>query len=139
MNATILLHHHELKKTPVRLGIINALQQSEKPLAESDIKEVLGDIYDRVTFYRSIQTLILSGIVHRIVADNTTIRYALKYSADGNKRKTDHAHFFCRHCNAVICLNDVNSHKYKVPEGFVAEHCEVIIKGLCNKCSGKNE
>ncbi|MBN2813145.1 MAG: transcriptional repressor [Bacteroidales bacterium] len=139
MNATTLLHRHKLKKTPVRLGIINALQQSGTPLAEGDIRKALGDIYDRVTFYRSIQTLLLSGIVHRIVADNTTIRYALKYNTDGNKRKTDHAHFFCRRCNTVVCLNEVSTRKYKVPEGFIAEQCEVIIKGLCNKCSGINE
>ena len=139
MTPTALLHSHQLKKTPIRLGIIKALQQSGTPLAESDIKEVLGDVYDRVTFYRSIQTLLLSGIVHRIVADNTIIRYALKYSADGNKRKTDHAHFFCRHCNAVVCLNEVDIRKYRVPEGFKAEHCEVIIKGLCDKCAGIDE
>jgi len=135
LNPVEILHGHRLKKTAARMGIIGALQESEIPLSENDMKEKMRELYDRVTFYRNVQTLSEAGIIHRIVADNVTIRYALNINDKDNKKESEHAHFFCQQCNAVICLDDVKTGCHKLPDGFIADHCEVIIKGLCNKCA----
>lgn len=137
MRALEILQNHQIKKTVPRVAIIQALQASSIPLSENEIKEKMGDMYDRITFYRSVQTLMEAGIIHRIVADNVTIKYALNHCGEIHEHKIDHVHFSCRQCNLLVCLNDVRPQPYMLPNGFTADQCEVIIKGLCDMCTPK--
>ena len=75
-----------------------------------------------------------AGIIHRIVVDNTTIKYALNHCEHGHVHAADHVHFQCTRCNTLDCLNDVKTSQYLMPEGYEMEQCEVIIKGLCCNC-----
>ena len=69
MNATDILKEKGLKKSAQRISVITILQQKLVPLTEEEIKEDMGEIYDRVTFYRTMQVLVGMGIVHRIVVE----------------------------------------------------------------------
>jgi|ERR1035437_6933730 Fur family ferric uptake transcriptional regulator len=135
MNAVEILQGHQLKKTSPRVAIIKALQSSSFPLSENEVKEHMGEMYDRVTFYRSAQTLMESGIIHRIVADNVTVKYALNQCDNKHHHEADHIHFYCQRCNALVCLNDIRIRPYKLPNGYTIQECDVIIKGLCDKCN----
>jgi len=135
MEAVEILQNHQLKKTTPRVAIIQALQTSKAPLSENEVKEKMGNLYDRITFYRSVQTLMEVGIIHRIIVDNITTRYALNFCNNKHQHIVDHVHFFCQQCNSLICLNDVKLQNYQLPNEFIAEQCEVTIKGLCDKCS----
>ena len=134
MNALEILATHQVKKTSPRIAIIQALQSSSKPISENEVKTYIGDFYDRITFYRNVQTLMEAGIIHRIIVDNTTIKYALNHCEQGHHHQADHVHFQCGKCNSLVCLHDVKTSQYNLPEGYQAERCEVIIKGLCSKC-----
>lgn len=138
MNAVEILQNHQLKKTSPRVAILETLQGSPLPLSENEVKEKMGNLYDRITFYRSVQTLVEAGIIHKITADNTVARYALNNCTHEHKHTVDHVHFICRECNALECLNEVKSQLYPLPSGYVNETCDVVIKGLCSKCSTKN-
>jgi len=135
MTAIEILQNHNLKKTTPRVAIINALQSCNFPLSETEVKEKLGDLYDRITFYRSVQSLMGVGIIHRIVIDNTTIKYALNKCTVVHNHQIDHIHFFCNNCKSLICLHDIKTLRYDLPNGFNRNECEVIIKGLCDKCN----
>jgi len=128
MQALEILQQHQLKKTSPRLAIIEVLQSAITHLAEAEISEQMGSHYDRTTFYRSMQTLSDAGVIHRIVIDRFTVKYALR-------QLPDHAHFYCNNCRKLICLEDVQPGPYNLPVGFQTSEAEVIIKGLCNKCS----
>ena len=130
MNATDILKEKGLKKSAQRISVITILQQKLVPLTEEEIKEDMGEIYDRVTFDRTMQVLVGMGIVHRIVVDNTTTKYAL--NTDGENKS--HVHFYCRICHAVICLKDVPVHRYQLHGNYKQEDCEVLIKGVCPAC-----
>ena len=135
MNAVEILQSHQLKKTTPRIAIIKALQNSLSPLSENEVKEQMGEMYDRITFYRSVRALMETGIIHRIVADNVTVKYALNKCGKQHHHKADHVHFFCLQCNSLICLNDISTQPYKLPKRFTAQECDVVIKGLCDKCN----
>lgn len=77
MSAIDILREKGLKKSAQRISIINILLDKQIPLTESDIKAEMGDMYDRITFYRTIQTLLEKGVIHRITIDSTTVKYAL--------------------------------------------------------------
>jgi Fur family ferric uptake transcriptional regulator len=128
MLAVDILQQHQLKKTSPRLAIIEALQSADAPLDEAGISKQMGSHYDRTTFYRSMQTLTDAGVIHRIVVDRLTVKYALRHLPD-------HAHFYCNNCRQLICLEEIHPGPYKLPVGFQTSEAEVIIKGLCNKCN----
>jgi Fur family transcriptional regulator, ferric uptake regulator len=101
---------------------------------------MMQDSYDRITFYRTIQTLMEAGVIHRIVADNTTVRYALNHcTSQIHEHNNDHVHFYCTKCGTVECLKGVVIQQYKLPDGYNEEECNVVIKGLCKQCSEKNK
>lgn len=135
MQAIDILQQHQLKKTSPRLSIIEALQSADAPLAETEISEKMGSHYDRTTFYRSMQTLEKAGIIHRIVVDKLLVKYAMNHVELTSKNQPDHAHFFCNNCKKLICLEEIHPGPYRLPSGFQSSESEVIIKGLCNKCS----
>lgn len=138
MTALEILKQHEIKKTPARMAMINALQTNQYPMSENEMKESMSDLYDRVTFYRNVQTLLSAGIIHKIVADSTTVRYALNCCEHGHNHIAEHAHFFCKTCHTVICMNQIRTPTYHLPEGYKFADCEVIIKGTCAKCNLNN-
>ena len=129
MSAIDILREKGLKKSAQRIAIISILLDKRFPLTESDIKEEMGDMYDRITFYRTIQTLLEANIIHRITIDNVTARYALN-----NSPNHSHIHFYCKICHSVTCFEDIPLQEYHLPETFEQEECEVLIKGTCNKC-----
>ncbi|MGV8112358.1 MAG: Fur family transcriptional regulator [Lentimicrobium sp.] len=134
MQAPEILKHFQLKKTSPRLAIIEALQSAGLPLSETEISKSMGSHYDRTTFYRSMLTLEESGIIHKIVIDKLQVKYALNEPGKINN-PADHAHFYCHHCQRLICLNEIHPGPYKLPKGFSPQESEIIIKGLCDKCT----
>lgn len=113
--------------------LINLLQKAGISLTEGEIKSEMVDLYDRITFYRTVQTLLDANIIHRITVDNITVKYALNHS--GDQHSGNHIRFFCKQCHSVTCLEDIAIPQYHVPQSFQFEECEVLIKGLCDQCS----
>jgi Fur family ferric uptake transcriptional regulator len=139
MNATAILKLHEIKKTPGRISIINALQENCKPLSESEIRKEMRENYDRITFYRNIQTLSAAGIIHKIVVDNTCVRYGLnccEAKHEHHVHRNEHAHFYCEACQNVVCLEQVRIPQFNLPDGYKSMDSDIIIRGKCEKCSG---
>lgn len=130
MNATDLLRNKGLKKSAQRIAVINILQKEMIPLTEEEIRKEMGEIYDRVTFYRTMQALCGAEIVHRIVVDNTIVKYALNTEGEPHS----HIHFYCLKCHSVTCLKDIAIYPYELPADYRQEECEVLIKGICPSC-----
>lgn len=135
MNVTDLLKKNGLKKSAQRVALVNILLKHRRPLTEEDMKSELGEVYDRVTFYRTMQMLVSVGIVHRIVVDNTTVEYALSTEEDEHA----HVHFYCKVCHAVTCMKEVPVYHYQLPDGYRQEECEVVIKGVCPTCAAQGK
>jgi Fur family ferric uptake transcriptional regulator len=132
MNAAEILKNKGLKKTAQRIMLVNLLQNKGISLTENEIKSEMGSLYDRITFYRTVQTLLDANIIHRITVDNITVKYALNHS--DREHSENHVHFFCKQCHSVTCLENVAIPEYHIPKGYKYEECEVLIKGVCEKC-----
>ena len=130
MSAIDILREKGLKKSAQRISIINILLDKQIPLTESDIEVEMGDMYDRITFYRTIQTLLEKGVIHRITIDSTTVKYALNTA-----QSHSHIHFYCKMCHAVTCFKEIPLQEYVLPAGFEQEECEVLIKGYAGSAN----
>lgn len=132
MKPLEVLHQHQLKRTSCREGILDAIIEAGHALSESEIRDRLQGNYDRTTFYRSFKTLEENNILHKIMVDNQLIKYAIESSAD---KKEAHAHFYCEACECVLCMNSINLFMPQLPNGYEPRTIELIIKGLCQKCT----
>lgn len=139
MDIAELLKDKGLKKTNARITISSILSQSVLPLSEQDIKKKMGNDYDRVTFYRTVQVLIEAGIIHRIIVDNTQIKYAFTKTNKNEPDKTEHIHFYCTECHKLSCLENVAVAHYELPEGYTQSECAVLIKGICKSCNKEQQ
>lgn len=127
-----ILHKHNLVRTSCRQSIIGAILDAGVAVSEDEIKGKVEGSYDRTTFYRTFKTLIENGVIHKIVVDNHLVKYAL--SATGNE--TDHhIHFYCNDCGKVKCIENENIPPVALPDGYKHVQTELIVKGLCDKCS----
>ncbi len=134
MEPIDLLAQHNLKRTSCREGIIKIIMTAGCALSEHEIRQKLEGNYDRTTFYRSFKTLEEKNIIHKIIVDNQTIKYALDHNI---KNKNNHAHFYCSVCDTVKCLDRIPVNTPRLPNGYMASNTELIIKGQCNICGKK--
>ena len=72
-----ILHRRQLSSTESRRKILSLFLNSHDALTHGDIEREVGDKYDRVTIYRTLQTFEEKGIVHTIPTADNAVLYAL--------------------------------------------------------------
>ena len=129
-----ILHRRQLSSTESRRKILTLFLSSDDALTHGDIEKEVGEKYDRVTIYRTLQTFEEKGIIHSIPTADNAIRYALCKECEEGHHHDDHVHFICTNCDKTICLDDVVSPKIDLPTGYVADNVQVVIQGICKEC-----
>ena len=126
----------DLRVTAMRLLIYKFLAEKEVAVTLSVIENAFEKA-DRTTLYRTIKTFEEKDIVHQIDDGTGITKYALCEQGCSCDIKTDlHLHFHCNNCNETICLTNHKIPQIKVPDGFVSENVNLVVKGICDKCSG---
>ena len=130
-----ILHRRQLSSTESRRKILSLFLNSQDALTHGVIEKEVGENFDRVTIYRTLQTFTEKGIIHTIPTADNAVLYALCKECEEGHHHDDHVHFICTNCEKTICLDDVVSPKIELPEGFVSENVQVVIKGVCKECN----
>jgi len=131
--AAEILKKAGLKQTAGRIALLKVLLKADKPLSHRQICEALGDLYyDPVSVYRSLESFIEAGFVHKVEDDNRSWLYAL---CTCKEESHCHPHFFCRNCGNCECLRS-----YSIPRienlnnDYIVEEQRYYIKGICSSC-----
>lgn len=128
-----ILNDHSLRNTSCRYDVLSYFLKTNFALAPKDLEANLQK-YDRVTLYRTLNTFIDKGIIHKIPNDSGIARYALT-GPEMNKRPNEkHIHFKCDDCGRTECLSDYHIPKVELPTGYKATEINLIVKGLCQRC-----
>lgn len=131
-----LLKKNHLSVTESRKKILHHFLDTNGALAHADIESRSGTEFDRVTIYRTLQTFVEKGIIHTIPTADNSVRYALcKDECSAGHHHDDHVHFMCDNCGITYCLDHVTVPKVALPDGFKAIQKDLVVSGLCNKCS----
>ena len=134
--ADRLLETHGIRVTAMRLLIYKFLSEKNIAVSLTDVEQNF-DKSDRTTLYRTLKTFEEKGIVHQIDDGSSITKYALCEQGCNCEIETDlHLHFHCHNCNETVCLTEHKIPQIKVPDGFVSENVNLVIKGICDKCSG---
>ncbi|MDX9942741.1 MAG: transcriptional repressor [Bacteroidales bacterium] len=130
-----LLEGNRLSRTPCRIEILKALRQADSALSEPEIREKIGEHFDRTTVYRSLRSFLKLDVIHSIALDGGELRYALspeKELADSSH----HVHFFCNDCSGVFCISHQAFETPVLPDGFEATNFDLLVHGRCKNCKG---
>lgn len=132
--ACKMLKAAKLYRTKPRADILKILLKAGKPLTQNQIAQRLRKKrLDKVTIYRTLETLLEVGLVHKAFMQKRAWHFEL---ADNCTESQCHPHFTCTRCGATHCLMDVSLPMAKSPhKGFVIKHQQVRLEGLCPKCA----
>ena len=131
-----ILKRNQLSVTDSRRKILDLFRQSSGALAHADIETKTGEHFDRVTIYRTLQTFVEKGIIHTIPTIDNSVLYALcKDQCTQGHHHDNHVHFICDDCGTAYCLENISTPEVKLPPGFKQTQTDVLVSGICDKCS----
>lgn len=131
-----LLRKGGLDYTAHRLTVLEIIGNSSSPLTAQAIFETMSRTQgvNRVTVYRILDLLVKRELVDRITGGDRSFYYGLAPNAN----HPPHAHFHCKGCGSIECLNPEG---LQLDMGFVErtfpgwiEKAEVRLDGLCKNC-----
>jgi Fe2+ or Zn2+ uptake regulation protein len=147
--ADVRLRDAGLRKTPVRVSVLELLGRNARPMSVPQILAKLKGV-DTVTVYRTLGTFVEKRLAHRVRGGggDRTWMYALGAGAtrpdddaNGAAPAHNHPHFVCDACGKVECVEEA-----EIPSDFVASlgvgsayavsYPEVVLHGVCAKCGG---
>ncbi len=130
-----LLDSRNIRPTAMRLLVYKFLKEREGAVTLNDIEESF-DHSERTTLYRTIKTFEKKGLVHQIDDGTGVAKYALGVAGKSKEASQDlHLHFHCTKCGETICLTDHKIPNISLPEGFLTEDINLVLKGICDKCN----
>jgi Fur family ferric uptake transcriptional regulator len=129
-----LLDLAKLKRTGPRRAILDVLLKSNRPQTAEEIIIKLGKAGpNKVTVYRTLDSLVDAGIVHRAFVEERSQHYEL---ADKCSEHQCHPHFVCIDCGQTRCLPEVSvPMATSAPSGFVIQRQQVRLEGICSRCN----
>lgn len=131
-----LLKAHGLKRTPIRIEILQTFLDCDFALSAKDLMNRMNGNHDRVTVYRALGSFEKNGILHRASEDQTGIKYAICNDHCPSETHADlHAHFVCENCQQTYCLETVSIPDVKVNEGFSVDKVAFTLSGTCKFCA----
>ncbi len=135
MKIDNLLQKSGLRRTPVRMKVLELLHNNSAALTHSDLENSFETI-DRVTLYRTLKSFEDKGLIHRVVDGTGVDKYALcEHECDEHHHEDEHIHFNCNKCGHTYCIDEINVPVINMPNGYQAETTNVIVKGVCVKCN----
>lgn len=130
-----LLKSFKLRSTPNRQEILHLFLRKDYALSHGDIEKEIDNSLDRVTVYRTLKTFLDRGLIHKVLDDEGSLKYALCNEACTTAaHHHDHVHFKCVECGQTNCL-DVDVPNVRLPRGYRAKEVNVLIQGVCERCS----
>src|SRR6187551_3224045 len=130
-----LLKNYRLRSTPTRQEILHLFLKRTYALSHGDIEKEINNDFDRVTVYRTLKTFLDKGLIHKVLDDEGSLKYALCNDActlTGHHH--DHVHFKCVKCGQTNCLQ-VEVPPVKLPKGYKSKEVNLLIQGICDHCS----
>ena len=135
-----ILTSKNLKKTSVRVQVLETLLKSNQALSQGQLEENFSQQFDRITLYRTLKVYEEKGIIHRIYNSFGEAKYAACTSHCNDHAHSDHhLHFNCLRCKSTVCINSVEIPAFKLPEGMVPVHYNFSVEGICEICKRKEQ
>ena len=120
--------------TAGRVAILTVLMKAGKPLSQEQIaRRSEKNHFDKVTIYRTLESLYGVGLVHKAFIDKRARHFELSHNCTESQC---HPHFTCTSCGDTTCLTGVTLPMAKSPhKGYIIHRQQVRLEGLCPACA----
>ncbi|MDC6353514.1 MULTISPECIES: Fur family transcriptional regulator [unclassified Robiginitalea] len=126
-----------VRPTAMRILVYKFLAEKNVALSLTDIENAFVKA-ERTTLFRTLKTFEQNGVVHQIDDGTRIQKFALCEPGCNCDLEQDlHLHFHCNNCDETVCLTQHKIPHINLPEGYVAEDANLVLKGICEKCSGQ--
>lgn len=124
-----------IRPTAMRLLTYKRLSQLKVAISLGELEKYF-ERSERSTLYRTMKTFEEKAIVHQIEDGTGVIKYALcEEDCECEVGSDLHLHFHCNNCGDTLCLTEHKIPQINLPEGYVAEDINLVVKGICERCS----
>ncbi len=139
--TTLLLKKSGLRRTAAREAILQLLTNAGRPLSHQDIfkRQKRAGSFDRVTLYRTLETLQGAGLLHRIQGTDGTWRFCRHNYGSQDKCAGNHIHFLCSKCDRMFCLPEQRLPWISPPAGATIHSKQLVVHGHCAACVAKGK
>ncbi|MFT4072152.1 MAG: transcriptional repressor [Dysgonamonadaceae bacterium] len=128
------LNERGIKPTAVRILILKAMMEQDTAFSLTTLEEDLVTI-DKSTISRTINLFHDNLLIHSIDDGTGSAKYSVCRPDCMCHLNQLHVHFNCTHCKKTYCLENIAIPQVKLPQGFVLENINFVLKGLCDQCS----
>ncbi len=130
------LEHRNIKPTATRLLILREMYRGDETVSLPELEKLLPTV-DKSTISRTLTLFLLHRLIHAVDDGSGSLKYAV--CADDCECSVDdeHTHFFCTACRRTFCLKHLHVPVVPLPDGFILESVNYVLKGLCPECSEK--
>lgn len=122
----------DIRLTTMRILIYEYLETVTAALSLAEIEKYFHKA-DKVTIYRTLQTFLEKGLVHKILDENTTKYKLCAEICSQETHKDMHLHFYCKKCHETTCKEEI-----VLPENMNSrlqiDEIQILAKGICDKC-----
>ena len=134
-NIEDFLETKHIRPTAMRILTFKFLDGQQVATSLTDIEQAFNRS-ERTTLYRTLKTFEEHGVVHKIDDGSGGTKYALCEENCRCDLDTDlHLHFHCNNCGETVCLTNHKIPQINLPEGYLAEDVNLVVKGICEKCN----
>ncbi len=128
------LENKKVKPTAMRQLVLDILSKQDYAIGLPQLEMQFAQA-DRSTLYRTLKTFVEKKVIHSIDDGTGTIKYAVCSDTCSCNPDELHVHFFCTKCKKTFCLTDIPIPKVNLPENYTVSSVNMVVKGLCNKCT----
>jgi Fur family transcriptional regulator, ferric uptake regulator len=122
-----------LRRTPIREAVLSVLVGQGRPLSNAEVRQSVGERMDRVTLYRTLETLRGAGLVHQILGKDGIWRYGV-HAPGFLDCPANHPHFLCLECGKMECLPAQTLPHVEVPSRYAVKGKQLVVYGCCGAC-----
>ena len=150
IDTLLKLCHQAIKRNEIPISAIIVDKKTKKiiskshnltiankdPLAHAEIIAIQKALKstDRVTLYRTLQTLSDKGIIHKAANIDNEDYYAIcGHSCNSQDHNHNHVHFKCNDCNTITCENMEEEVIISLPH-YTIDSISININGKCKSC-----
>ena len=135
--AEKILTEHKLRQTPIRIAVLSYFKESNTALSHANLEQNFNKQFDRVTLYRTLNSFIENGILHKVLDDSGSAKYAVCNDdhCEIHQHNDNHVHFKCLKCHTTQCLHDIEIPAIGHLPHYTIQSANLLLEGICKICN----
>ena len=132
------LVHRGIKPTATRLLILKEMFRGDETVSLPQLERLLPTV-DKSTISRTLSVFLMNKLIHAVDDGSGSLKYNVCSDECDCGVDDEHTHFYCEHCHRTFCLKRIHVPVVELPDGFLMNSINYVIKGLCPECAEKEE